>query len=98
VTYIDAFLRLTVTPQITAENTIFLNVDVENTVPDFSRVSGSQLNPTLNTQQATTQVLVSDGGTVVIGGVIQTQNSVAIAQFRCWAAFLFWATCSNTPT
>ena len=80
VTYIDAFLRLTVTPQITAENTIFLNVDVENTVPDFSRVSGSQLNPTLNTQQATTQVLVSDGGTVVIGGVIQTQNSVAIAQ------------------
>ena len=80
VTYIDAFLRLTVIPQITAENTIFLNVDVENTVPDFSRVSGSQLNPTLNTQQATTQVLVTDGGTVVIGGVIQTQNSVAIAQ------------------
>ena len=80
VTYVEAFLRLTVTPQITAENTIFLNVDVENTVPDFSRVSGSQLNPTLNTQQATTQVLVTDGGTVVIGGVIQTQNSVAIAQ------------------
>ena len=80
VTYVDAFLRMTVIPQITAENTIFLNVDVENTVPDFSRVSGSQLNPTLNTQQATTQVLVSDGGTVVIGGVIQTQNSVAISQ------------------
>ncbi len=80
VTYIDAFLRMTVVPQITADNTIFLTVDVENTVPDFSRVSGSQLNPTLNTQQATTQVLVSDGGTVVIGGVIQTQNSVAISQ------------------
>src|SRR5215831_13252336 len=80
VQYIDAFLRLTVTPQITAENTIFLNLDVENTVPDFSRVSGSQLNPSLNTQQATTSVLVSDGGTVVIGGVIQTQNTVAINQ------------------
>jgi type IV pilus assembly protein PilQ len=80
VTYVDAFLRLTVTPQITAENTVFLNLDVENTVPDFSRVTGSQLNPTLNTQQATTQVLVTDGGTVVIGGVIQTQNNVAIAQ------------------
>jgi type IV pilus assembly protein PilQ len=80
VTYVDAFLRLTVIPQITAENTIFLNIDVENTVPDFSRVTGSQLNPTLNTQQATTQVLVTDGGTVVIGGVIQTQNNVAIAQ------------------
>jgi len=80
VTYIDAFLRLSVTPQITAENTIFLNVDVENTVPDFTRVSGAQLNPTLNTQQATTQVLVTDGGTVVIGGVVQTQNNLAIAQ------------------
>jgi type IV pilus assembly protein PilQ len=80
VTYVEAFLRMTVVPQITADNTIFLNVDVENTTPDFSRVTGSQLNPTLNTQQATTQVLVSDGGTVVIGGVIQTQNSVAISQ------------------
>ncbi len=80
VQYIDAFLRLTVKPQITAEGTIFLNVDVENTVPDFSRVVGTNLNPTLITQQATTQVLVSDGGTVVIGGVIQTQNNVAIAQ------------------
>jgi type IV pilus assembly protein PilQ len=77
-TYVDAFLRLVVTPQITAENTIFLNVDVENTVPDFARTVGG--NPTLITQQATTQVLVSDGGTVVIGGVIQTQNSVSIQQ------------------
>ena len=32
VTYMDAELRLQVTPQITVENTIFLNVDVENTV------------------------------------------------------------------
>ncbi|OLC98366.1 MAG: hypothetical protein AUH86_05225 [Acidobacteria bacterium 13_1_40CM_4_58_4] len=78
VTYVDAFLRLTVVPQITSENTIFLNVDVENTTPDFGRTV--QGNPTLITQQATTQVLVTDGGTVVIGGVIQTQNSVNIAQ------------------
>jgi type IV pilus assembly protein PilQ len=77
-TYIDAFLRLTVTPQITVENTIFLNVDVENTTPDFSRQV--QNNPTLITQQATTQVLVTDGGTVVIGGVIQTTNAANIQQ------------------
>ena len=80
VTYVDAFLRLTVTPQITSEGTIFLNVDVENTVPDFSRVNILTSNPTLITQQATTQVLVTDGGTVVIGGVIQTQNSLSVAQ------------------
>jgi type IV pilus assembly protein PilQ len=34
----------------------------------------------LITQQATTQVLVTDGGTVVIGGVIQTQNSLEVDQ------------------
>jgi len=78
VTYVDAFLRLTVTPQITSEGTIFLNVDVENTIPDFGNTING--NPTLITQQATTQVLVTDGGTVVIGGVIQTQNSLSVSQ------------------
>ena len=78
VTYVDAFLRLTVTPQITAEGTVFLNVEVENTTPDFGhQVQG---NPTLVTQQALTNVLVTNGGTVVIGGVIQTQNTVNTAQ------------------
>ena len=78
-TYVDAFLRLTVTPQITSEGTIFLNVDVENTLPDFSH-EDQMGNPSLITQQATTQVLVTDGGTVVIGGVIQTQNSLSVSQ------------------
>jgi type IV pilus assembly protein PilQ len=78
VTYVDAFLRLTVTPQITSEKTIFLNVDVENTTPDYGHeVLG---NPALVTQQATTQILVTDGGTVVIGGVIQTNNAISISQ------------------
>ena len=78
VTYVDAFLRLTVTPQITVENTIFLAVDVENTTPDFTRtVLG---NPILLTQQTTTQVLVTDGGTVTIGGVVQTQNTLTTQQ------------------
>jgi type IV pilus secretin PilQ/predicted competence protein len=77
-TFVSAFLRLTVTPQITSEGTIFLNVDVENTLPNFGVTIGG--NPELITQQATTQVLVTDGGTVVIGGVIQTQNSLSISQ------------------
>src|SRR5712692_6152652 len=92
-TYVDAFLRLTVTPQITSEGTIFLNVDVENTLPDFGhQVLG---NPTLITQQATTQVLVTDGGTVVIGGVIQTQNSLSVSQVPCSGIFRTLATCSS---
>lgn len=80
ITYVSAFLRLTVTPQITSEGTIFLNVDVENTIPDYSNAANVGGNPALDTQQATTQVLVTDGGTVVIGGVIQTSNSLSISQ------------------
>jgi type IV pilus assembly protein PilQ len=76
VSYVDAVLRLSVTPQITADNTIFLAVDVENTQPSGTINS----NYILTTQQATTQVLVTDGGTVVIGGVIQTTNSVSTTQ------------------
>ena len=99
VTYVDAFLRLTVIPQITSEGTIFLNVDVENTTPDFSEeVQG---NPALDTQQATTQVLVTDGGTVVIGGVVKTNNSITVNQVPLlgsipWLGNLFKRTAVNT--
>ena len=76
VSYVDAVLRLSVTPQITADGTIFLTVDVENTQPSGTINS----NYILTTQQVNTQILVSDGGTIVIGGVIQTSNSVSTSQ------------------
>ena len=77
--FINVVLRLTVTPQITAEGTIFLRADIENTGinPGIARINGI---PALNTQQATTQVLVSNGGTVFFGGVIQTENNLTEQQ------------------
>lgn len=78
VSYIDAVLRLSVTPQVTADHTVFLTVDVENTQPQGE--ANSTGNYILSTQQATTQVLVTDGATVVIGGVIQTNNTVSSSQ------------------
>ncbi len=75
VQFIDAVLQLEVTPQITIEGTIFMDVLVENTQIDqgIPRVQGI---PALDTQSAQTKVLVADGGTVVIGGIIvNTQNT-----------------------
>ncbi|MBI4480401.1 MAG: type IV pilus secretin PilQ [Acidobacteria bacterium] len=74
--YIKVVLRLTVTPQITSDGTIFLKTDIENTNidPGIPRILGQ---PALTTQAATTQVLVSDGGTVFFGGIIQTQNTLS---------------------
>jgi type IV pilus assembly protein PilQ len=77
VQYIDAVLKLEVTPQITAEGTVFMDVLVENTQIDngIPRVQGI---PALDTQSAETKVLVADGGTVVIGGIIVTQQQTQI--------------------
>jgi type IV pilus assembly protein PilQ len=79
VQYIDAVLKLEVTPQITAEGTVFMDVLVENTNVDngIARIQGI---PALDTQSAETKILVPDGGTVVIGGVIVTQQNVNITQ------------------
>jgi type IV pilus assembly protein PilQ len=79
VQYIDAVLKLEVTPQITAEGTVFMDVLVENTQIDngIPRVQGI---PALDTQSAETKVLVADGGTVVIGGIIVTQQRTDITQ------------------
>jgi type IV pilus assembly protein PilQ len=79
VQYIDAVLQLEVTPQITAEGTIFMDVLVENTQIDngIPRVQGI---PALDTQSAQTKVLVPDGGTVVIGGIIVTQQQTSITE------------------
>jgi len=79
VQYIDAVLKLEVTPQITAEGTVFMDVLVENTQIDngIPRVQGI---PALDTQSAETKVLVADGGTVVIGGIIVSQQQTDIQQ------------------
>jgi len=79
VQFIDAVLKLEVTPQITAEGTIFMDVLVENTQIDtgIPRVSGI---PALDTESAETKVTVADGGTVVIGGIIVSSQRTDITQ------------------
>jgi len=72
----DAALKLTVTPQITAANTVIMRIVLENGIPDFSRAVNG--NPSINTQRADTQVQVPDGVTTVIGGILQTQETTSI--------------------
>ncbi len=74
VQFIDAVLKLEVTPQITKDGTVFMDVLVENTTidPGIPRIQGV---PALDTQSEETKILVEDGGTVVVGGIIvSTQN------------------------
>ena len=79
VQYIDAVLKLEVTPQITADGTIYMDILVENTQIDngIPRVNGV---PALDTQAAESKVTVADGSTIVVGGVIITQTQIATTE------------------
>jgi type IV pilus assembly protein PilQ len=75
VQYENATLQLTVTPQVTDDGHIFLKIAVQNASPG-TIVTGAAVS--INIQQATTQVLVPDGGTVVFGGVTVTQRTNSV--------------------
>ena len=65
----SAALKLEVIPQITPEGNVILDVDVAKDSRGEATIAG----PAINTKHVKTQVLVENGGTVVIGGIF-TQN------------------------
>jgi type IV pilus assembly protein PilQ len=83
VEFVSASLKLSVTPQITAEGTVVLDVLVENNSPDFVNTAADI--PSIRTQRAQTKVLVSDGGTTVIGGIFAVtdgRSEIGVPWFR----------------
>ncbi|MFA5625992.1 MAG: type IV pilus secretin PilQ [Thiohalomonadaceae bacterium] len=76
VNFKKAVLRLKVTPQITPDDRIIMDLQVNKDSPDYARAVLGQ--PPINTQNVTTQVLVDNGETIVLGGVYEQskQNSV----------------------
>jgi type IV pilus secretin PilQ/predicted competence protein len=69
----DAALTLRVMPQITAAGTVIMKISVDNGSrgPD----AGSPPQPSINTQRASTTVLVSDGQTTVLGGIYSSEEN-----------------------
>jgi len=65
---IEAILKLTVVPHITADGSIIMKLDIKKEEPDFSRVN-SLGDPAIVKKSATTDVLVRTGETTVIGGI-----------------------------
>lgn len=69
----DAALVMRVTPQITAADTVIMQIEIENGFADFGReVNGF---PPIVTQRASTTVQVVSGGTTVIGGIFESEQS-----------------------
>ena len=68
-----AVLSLKVTPQITPDNRIIMDLDVrDDSVGTVIVASGGVNVPSINTREIATQVLVNDGQTVVLGGILET--------------------------
>ena len=76
ISFKNAVLQLQVTPQITPDNRIILDLDVrDDEVGQVVVESGGVNVPAIDTREVTTQVLVNDGQTVVLGGILTTQSS-----------------------
>ncbi|MFV2082550.1 MAG: type IV pilus secretin PilQ, partial [bacterium] len=67
--FIEAVLSLKVRPQVTSQGRIILDIVADRSVPDWGRVVDGF--PTILTREAQTRVMVKDGETVVIGGLLQ---------------------------
>ncbi len=71
-----AKLMLKVTPQITPDGTVKLSVQVEKAEPDWSRqVLG---NPAIKSSKVESNVIIDNGGTVVLGGVFISSSNTGV--------------------
>jgi type IV pilus assembly protein PilQ len=71
---IDAKLELAVTPHVTPNREIVMHVKADKKDPDYTRQV--QQIPPLNSRTAETHLLVKNGETVVIGGIVTNSTSV----------------------
>ncbi len=72
-TFVSVPLRLSITPQITDAGTVVLRVTIENNTVNTGIAVGGV--PGIDTQRMQSEVLVPDGGTTVMGGVLSDQES-----------------------
>lgn len=71
----EAGIELSVTPQITRDNRIRMEIYAEKGAPDWSNTVAG--NPAIDTNTAETELFVNDGQTIVIGGILTTTDTVS---------------------
>ncbi len=74
----EAALSLEVTPQITPDNRIIMEVKVTKDEPDFSQAASTGGVPSIRKNEVNAKVLVADGETIVIGGVFSNTQSKSV--------------------
>jgi type IV pilus assembly protein PilQ len=72
--FVEAKLELRVTPHVTQDGSVLLQIDATNNSPNAG-FTGSGGQPSISKKEAHTKVLVKDGDTTVIGGIYTRQTS-----------------------
>ncbi|HEU0197935.1 MAG TPA: type IV pilus secretin PilQ, partial [Nevskiaceae bacterium] len=80
ISFQKAVLGLTVTPQITPDGRIIMDLAVRNDSAGTPIQTGNGFATPINTRHVTTQVLVDDGQTVVLGGIYQDTKSKSVSK------------------
>ena len=75
VQFVNATLRLDVTPHVTADGTILMEIQIQKREPQLAFAVVGATNAPIATREARTRVLVRDGGTTVIGGIYEVSTN-----------------------
>jgi type IV pilus assembly protein PilQ len=74
VAFKEAVLSMTVTPQITPDNRVIMDLTVtKDSIGEVITLANGGRIPTIDTRELVTQVVVDDGETVVLGGIYETE-------------------------
>ena len=74
VQFVNATLRLDVTPHVTAEGTVLMDINIQKREPQLAFAVVGATNAPISTKDARTRVIVRDGGTTVIGGIYKVST------------------------
>lgn len=74
-TFVDLPLKMEVTPQVTTDSSIIMQLDVERTFKGDTVGTGNDEKFSVNKRKISTKVLVRNGQTAVIGGIYKSDNS-----------------------
>ncbi len=75
----DAVLSLKVTPRITPDNKIILDVEINKDEPDYTNTN-VEGEPAISTKHVKTQAMIEDGGTLIVGGIYQETMSHTLSK------------------
>jgi len=79
ISFKEALLKLEVTPKITDEGKISMEIKANNDQPDYVNMIVGTTNPPIKKSEIDSKIVVQNGDTVVIGGIVKTNDNKTVS-------------------